>query len=291
MKAHFEEKVFEQHLNNELLNGSHKFFPPGQVLENLVGYDVALHTENAVFWRTILRNESWFKEFSVSYQKGVFLEETENNLEAVFNDAFPPFQFNAFIQHKRPNKMLNSRAAEWDRWKKEYFRYDIVDHQQDILEKLESKIGDDGVVVYASPAFYKMEELWDAVDSRTVVSKTNFCQPHRLINHRRYTYTEAGSHGIAHSEPEEIQSKHFLEELERLYSLERTEVISNSEFLLQSCQIVESSLEKQSELKKLYFQILSSLNGKQIRTENILANFNKLAAFQHATGISILTAY
>ena len=53
MKVHFEEKTYESYFNNELDSKSLIYFPPGQVLEGLLGFDAASYSQNRELWRMI----------------------------------------------------------------------------------------------------------------------------------------------------------------------------------------------------------------------------------------------
>lgn len=230
MQAEFEEKEYEQHLNLELLKGSNLLFPPGQMLENTVGFDAALFTAHPKFWKHFPFHYKWHHRLLHNSPNGISLpielwQEIDQNIE-----HFPKFKFNAFIQHKRPEYMKRSDASEWESWYSSYYRYKLMTHQQDALSKIADVIGSKGVVVYACPAYYKRSDLWNSIKNQKVVETSNFCQVSRLNGHGVFTYQKAGSIGIAHSEPERIESYNLQERFSELSETESSE--SNKAHLL-----------------------------------------------------------
>lgn len=73
MHAEFEKKQYEQHLNLELLKGSNLLFPPGQMLENTVGFDAALFTAHPKFWKHFPAHYKWHHRFLRNAPNGITL--------------------------------------------------------------------------------------------------------------------------------------------------------------------------------------------------------------------------
>ncbi len=287
MLAEFEEKQYEQHLNIELLQGSNLIFPPGQHLENVLGFDAALFTRNTAFWRHFLGGYPWYRRFFKNYLNGLYFPKDAFELEEAFDNDLPRFKFNAFIQHKRPERMVKDTASEWRSWRRDYYRYKVLEHQQETLENLESSVGNDGIVTYASPAFHTKEEFWNVHKNRSFIQRSNYCQPHKLAGHNAYTYIDAGTTGIAHSEPEEVESEHLLQELQRLSQSESGKEISNSEFVAKSCDLVEFSLKSQRKLMNLYQDIVRDLDQNQTEAPKLLRDLYRLSVFKFVTGTNL----
>lgn len=287
MLSEFEEKQYEQHLNIELLQGSNLIFPPGQHLENVLGFDAALFTRNKNFWRHFLGGYPWYRRFFRSYLNGMYFPKDAYELEDAFNNDFPQFKFNAFIQHKRPERMIKDTAAEWDSWNQEYYRYKVLDHQQSTLEILEANVGDQGVVTYASPAFHTKQEFWDVHKSQSFIQNSNFCQPSKLTGHKAYTYISPGTNGIAHSEPEKVESKHLINELERLSQSEAKHDLKNSEFVSNSCELIERALKPQEKYRDLYNEIVGDLDMHQKEAPKLLRDLYRLSVFKFVTGTNL----
>lgn len=250
MYAEFEEKTYEQHLTSELVHNRRLFFPPGQVLEDIVGFDVALRTSNRHFWKLFPHMYPWWHRVLFMYPPGTHLKhewwkELEHEIE-----HFPKFKFNCFIQAKRPNRMVRSDAAEYASWKKPYFRYDMFTSQQQALESLAQRTSGKAVVVYACPAFHTYRELWAAISSGKLVEESNFCEIAKLNSHRRYSFVSPGSYGVGHSEPTPIESQSFEQALENLQK--QTICQSNLVFLTETAEIIVSASEQLGDLRETY---------------------------------------
>jgi hypothetical protein len=208
MYVEFEEKQFEVKMNAELMFCK-RIYSPGQVLENIVGFDSAIFTKNKRFWKMFPEYFDVLYKFFHRYLDGVYLEqsfwkELQNEI-----DEFPKIKYNLIIQYKRPKYLSNKRASEWNSFNEPYFRYDLMKHQQFALEKLENEMKNKCLALYASPAFNSKKELWDNSLNGKLIEKTNFCLVSKLNSHEKYTYTEGGRKGIAFSEPEEIEKLSF----------------------------------------------------------------------------------
>jgi len=287
LHAEFEEKQYEQHLNIELLQGSNLIFPPGQHLENVLGFDAALFTRNKKFWRHFLGGYPWYRRFFKNYLNGIYFPKDAYELEDAFNNDFPQFKFNAFIQHKRPERMVKHTATEWDSWNQDYYRYKVMAHQQATLVALENNVGNNGIVTYASPAFHTKQEFWNTHKSQAFIQNSNFCQPSRLVNHKAYTYINSGTQGIAHSEPEKVESKHILHELERLSEQKHSTDMKNTDFISNTCALIEASMKNQEKLMVLYNDIVEDLDEHQKDAPQLLRDLYRLSVFKFVSGTNL----
>lgn len=211
MKAEFEEKDFEAPLYNELRFGSHRIATPGQVFEGKFGIDAAIEAENPIFW-------DLFGYYDIP--KGVVL----NDLRWGFmwrklgkKRRLPTFNTNLLIQAKRPIPL--SRASSQLKsygFKSKHWRFEITEHQQEILEKVSHNLSRKALVIYAAPAFHTLDELYNHTEAQTVVENSSFVKVDRLRNHKHWSYHQAGTSGIAHSEPEFIEDIPLYSMIERL---------------------------------------------------------------------------
>lgn len=194
--AEFEEKSFETPLNSQLLAGNTHLYAPGQVLESAVGFDAAMLAGHVGFWKLwhglpgpmngTVMNAAWWGP-------------SANPLPSL-----PSFKLNLFLQYKRPVLLEKKNASEWKHWGKSYFRYGITPHQQVALEKCAKGLGSHGLVVYASPSFWKLRDLYTHTTQGSLVNATNFAEVTSLTGHGVYTYVASGTHGIACSKPAKI---------------------------------------------------------------------------------------
>ncbi|MCG9710971.1 hypothetical protein L1D46_19570 [Pseudoalteromonas sp. Isolate3] len=96
-----------------------------------------------------------------------------------------------------------------------YWRFDITDHQQEILEKVSQNLRRRALVVYASPAFHTLDELYNHTEAQAIVENTSFVKVERLHNHKQWNYYQPGTNGVAHSEPEFIEDIPFYSMIEQ----------------------------------------------------------------------------
>ena len=134
-------KTYEQYHNSELLGKSNIIFPPGQVQENILGFDSVLFSINKYFWKLWRRIPRWRKllwRFWSLIPAGVYLDDIfwEDLKEVIDKEIRVKFKFNIFIQYKRPEYLKSNRAKEFIHWRCPYYRYDIDIHQQQILSQM-----------------------------------------------------------------------------------------------------------------------------------------------------------
>ena len=197
--AEFEEKEFEGPLNGQLGLGG-PIWSPGQVLEEAVGFDVAIFTVHATFWASC--------GFTAPPQGAVIYASWWPGFP--FTNRSPPtFRVNVFLQYKRPEYLSRSSASEWSEWKSAYYRFWITDHQQTALDACAASLGQNGYVAYASPAFHTRAALFDHVEKQTLILNTHFAPATKLSGHGRYTYVSTSAPGKAHSEPTDVEPLSF----------------------------------------------------------------------------------
>lgn len=205
--AEFEEKEYEVAASVELGSGGGFLMSPGQVLEEVVAYDVAAGpVANHVIWRLL----------SVERPAGVRL--VPRLWFAGSRPApgrLPTQPVSMILQYKRPEHLRGSRAAQWSFWKTPYFRFERREPQHRALRRLDRLLLEHAVVRYAAPAFWQVSELEAAIVTRSVLDRSGFVAPTALGSHRVWTFTEPGTTGRANPSG---RSAHFeaIEELLRL---------------------------------------------------------------------------
>lgn len=281
MKCQFEEKQYEQHLNNELLHRQELLYVPGQVLEGDLGFDAAMHSTHRRFWRMFDELPHFFYRRYLRHHRGgvlidpIWWEELDD-----FLPHFPRFRFNVFVQHKRPEYLTTKSSNEWDDWNCPYYRYELTDHQQIALERLESLVTPEAVVVYASPAFINLSDLWDSIRSGDLVERSNFCQAGRLSGHHLYTYKRAGNIGKGHSDSEDIESYDFLKQISRLNEeIRPTE--DNRTFLVELGELTEKVISESETSRQVFNDILEYFPAQRNKTANALL---RISAFNFIVG-------
>lgn len=301
MLAEFEEKQFEQAINYELIKNHNLLYTPGQVLENILGFDVALFTVNWIFWKNFPEFEKLqkfrffrhFYRFFDYFPEGSLLCQEfwyELDKEIDNNDFFPKIKFNAFIQHKRPNYLASRYSSEWNSWNSPYFRYAVIPHQQKALELLDNKIQQNGIVVYACPAFYTLHDLWESKKTNQLVSKTNFCQVSRIQDHKVYTFKTAGNFGISHSNPENIESKSFLNYIKSFSDIKQSS--SNKNMLHNLAQIIDDIMSEDDFYGKTYNDVKKQYYEKyNQKLPELSYDFLKINIFTYLTNSTYMIGY
>lgn len=288
MDCQFEEKQYEQHLNNELIARQELLYVPGQVLEGQLGFDAAAYSINRSFWKLFdpFPPYPFFHRFWLDPRRsGVQLcREWWDDLEKAI-PYFPRFRFNVFVQHKRPEYLTTQRSNEWEHWNTPYYRFALTSHQQKALEQLENRAAPSAIVVYASPAFIELETLWQSIERRQLIEKSNFCQPSKLIGHHLYTYNSPGNQGKAHSESEDVESFGFYEHLSQFgANLQPAE--DNRSFLIQLGNILQAAIEDCGRISEAFDTISHDLIA-ETESEFHLA-MSRISAFTFVVGIGWL---
>jgi len=263
MKCEFEEKTYEQYHNLELIGKDKILFPPGQIQENKFGIDSALFSENERFWRIWWYYNWWIFP---PIPRGVYLSDLledefwEDLKDMIDAKDFPKFKFNIFIQYKRPEYIKSPRGKEYSSWTKPYFRYDLLQHQQDILLQLEKNVNRNAIVVYAAPAFYKMYDLLNYYTNGKLIENSNYVKPSKLNRHTRWTYINGGTNGLAFSESERIEGVSLLEEIRQIRE-QTIDYESNSKFIEKTSDIIIKSIRDVKYLWKIFKKMMVLLPG------------------------------
>ena len=259
MKCEFEEKTYEQYHNIELLGKSKIFFPPGQLQENILGFDSILFSKNRKFWKLWELLKWWFWP---PVHRGVYLDNIFwDDLKEVINKEIRlEFKFNIFIQYKRPEYMKANRAKEFIYWKRPYYRYDIDIHQQQILRQIERQVNDQAIVVHAAPAFHTNKELFNYFDAGKLVENSNYVKPSILDNHQRWTYVKSGTKGWAFSKPERKESIKLINYIKIVKENVRgSEIESNSQFISKTSSILVESIRNTEYFSKAFDKIIEQI--------------------------------
>ncbi|MDF9809185.1 hypothetical protein M2116_000119 [Aurantimicrobium minutum] len=239
MKATFEEKEYETAANIELMCGPHSNFvrSSGQVLEEIVGYDTAASIgQYHPIWRIL----------KAQRPRGVVL------LPAYFpgstsraSGRLPQTSINLILQYKRPEYLSSPKSRQWSYWNNDYFRFQVTDHQQKALARLERNIGSRALVRYACPAFHASNDLEASQLAGTVLANSGFVSPNRLGVHKIWTYRKPGIAGIPNQsgEPQSFENIEQLIEISQEIALSNSNTLSenNENYLEQMCVGLEES--------------------------------------------------
>lgn len=276
MNCKFAERQYEYYLNKELESRAPVYIPD-QRFEWYIEIDAATFSRNAKFWRL------WSRWPLLNWKPGIYLSQDLWDLaeEAMKERTFPKFKCNLFLQSKRPEYISRGRRGnEYQYWKQAFLRYEIDQHQQDILYKLEEKISSHALVVYACPSFWKWNDLMIFAKGK-LVENSNFAQPHKLQGHSKYTFIQSGKDGCAFSEPFRVEGMDLLRSIRRLYD-KPNEFENNVEFLHGLARDIKMVVEELDEPTRQEFFMIQEISpipehelGKSVAT---ILNFNLFAS-------------
>ena len=281
VRVQFEEKTYESYFNNELDQMSSIYFPPGQVLEGLLGFDVSARTASRKLWK-ILGYPFWFFH---PFQ-GANLQEVAKELDGIIGhivDSIPGIKANLFIQYKRPEYITTANGKEWIHWNQEYFRYSIYSQQQKLLERIDSSFGDRALVIYAAPAISSLNELVQCKKNKKIIESSNFKKVGNLVGHSRNTYIKSGTYSVACSEPERIENINILSEIERFKQAETAEV---REVIGNTSKSIEEALEITAYYKAAFNSLMEEY--RELKQFKILYSHLVMKCFREVTGVQWL---
>lgn len=210
MKAHFEEKTYEVAYLLELRStpGPRRVFSPGQVLEGILGFDAAADpSARHVLWSVLRQPRPRGVQLLPEYWKATGVGDSPAAMTSL-----PTAPISLILQFKRPDYLASPNAKQWFMWNRPYYRFERRTHQQQVLRRLEARLGGAALVTYASPSFHTMGEFEVAQDRDQVIPLSGHVAPSRLQRHRVWTYIRPGSHGRGNPDG----SKHLFETLDQL---------------------------------------------------------------------------
>lgn len=201
MDIQFKEKTFEKHFGHELACQTNVTFSPDQCDEAILGFDEAFRMPEDWFFRL----GPYVRRQRRRRLTGIEIDDFNNNAEVAARHM-PKFKLNLFIQFKRPKFLTSRGAREWSDWKQNYYRYETTPHQQEALERIDAKSYGRAATIYASPAFWTADDLWEHMKNTDVINHSNMASTAKLNGHEHYSYIAPGYVGKGHSETIAIES-------------------------------------------------------------------------------------
>lgn len=285
MQPRYEEKTFESYFNNELDRRAVVYFPFGQVQEGGMGADASGFSRNRWLWRR-LGHPFFFRPPFGGVDLRDIADEMEHHLGQEIRNI-PRIKANLLFQYKRPELITTKLGSEWSHWNQKYFRYDVYKEQQALLEHIDAKFGSQALILYASPALVDVNDLVDAKINGCLIENTNFRKASELTGHHRNTYTKAGTHSIACSEPERLESFDLLKNLEQLEDLQASK---NEEFMVRFAKSVRVAAGESAFLGGAYRRELQ--NYVELDTERYRLFFSliSMSIFRDLSGVQWVLA-
>ena len=248
--AEFEEREYETPLYNQLANGTNKVWSPGQVFEGHIGIDYAmffeeewlfrLHSFNRIPLGAVLSRYRWPRAW--------FRRRPTNRL--------PTFRLNLFIQTKRPDwSKKPTRILREKGFRGLYWRFNLNEDQQEVLEKVAEKLDNRALVIYAAPTFHQHHDLYRNTINGTIIENSTFPSIAKLKAHEAWYYHTPGASGVANPIPEEIIEPTLKERIEKLIESK------------------EGSGSWSDSLKSLASEIVNALSDEKLKETSRRASF------------------
>jgi hypothetical protein len=221
---------------------------------------------------------------------GVDLRVVANEMEQLLKRAIkdiPSIKANLLIQYKRPKFIQKANGKEWVHWNEPYFRYDINPSQQILLAHLHQKFGSKALVMYASPAVPDTVHLVNLKQQNKIIESTNFCKSISLSGHHRNTYTEAGLHSIACSDPVQLERFDLIKELEKLPILSSVDPIK---FITEFSETVRNVCLADQTVSTAFSILVKDSDSLYSKEHPVLYALGLMESFREITGIQWLIA-
>jgi len=132
------------------------------------------------------------------------------------------------------------------------------------------------IVVYASPAFVTLVDLWDSIRKANLIDRSNFCQAGKLHGHSFYTYTNVGNLGKGHSDTEDLESYDLMSRISHLNE-EVAPTEDNRSFLANLSDVTQKAISESDIASQAY--------------NNILEYFGEYAPNKTATALIKISAF
>ena len=210
--AEFEEKTYEWPLYNQLERAQGFVYTPGQMMENLVGFDAGMFATNLTLWQTLgyssppggtmLSGVTWPAGWGPRSPK----------------IAFPSERLNLFLQAKRPvyHKRKPRALKPLNGIGTPLWAFKVTEHQQKLLETLATTTQGMAHVAYASAVFHTNAALFAHMKQGTIVENSTFPSANALKGHAAWYYWCPGATGAANPEPETIEEAPLLNRIRTL---------------------------------------------------------------------------
>lgn len=121
-----------------------------------------------------------------------------------------------------------------------------------------------------------MTDLVNLKKNRKIIDNSNFQKSSKLNNHSKNTYTRAGTHSIACSEPEKLENIDFVSELRRI---EATHDMKNKQLIIHTSQVITNNMES----SKVFRELMAEY--KEYKEYSLIYAFSTMKVFREITGI------
>ncbi|MTI88309.1 MAG: hypothetical protein FH748_10105 [Balneolaceae bacterium] len=150
------------------------------------------------------------------------------------------------------------------------------------MDQISKSFNDKILIVYASPAAWKMGELIDLKVNKKIIDTSNFKRASVLQGHERNTYIESGTYSIACSEPVRFENLNLLAELEELENNEINERDDNQQFVVRFANRVSSIVREDQNYSDSFIKLIEDYSS--FYQYELLYSFLTVSVFKQLTG-------
>lgn len=283
MKYSHEEKTFENYFNAELASVSSVHFPLGQKQEGIIGADSVAYTNSRRLWGMIGFPWFWFYPPFDGLDLELIASEMEKHTKSNIQNI-PKIKTNLLIQYKRTEYLHFHMCREWKYWKQPYFRYEIYQKQQRLLDHINSQFSDKVLTLYAAPAVTNIDELVALSIKKQIIKNTNFQKASKLTGHHINTFIKAGNQSMAFSEPEILNNVDLLETLNTMQGEDFT-----IESFVSFTSKISTIMEEKSEYKKSFNLLMEQYVS--LKKYEIFYGLMQMKVFRELTGIQWMVVF
>ena len=287
--AKFEEKTYENYFNSEIRD-SGVFFSFGQVQEGFLGSDATVYSNDDNLWRILgYPFNRYFQSFpGVDLQ--VIATRMQNIIGSVIS-ALPNMKINLLFQYKRPEYLTTGSNPARTHWRRQpYYQYEIDTNQQSLLVKIHSIFGTNVLVLYAAPAIYEMDDLYNKFIAHQIIECSNFKRAIDINGHHKNTYIRGVSHSYACSDPEIIKNLDLIKEFKIVDRNEgKSEFKNNAEFIISFSKQILSLTYENDYYSPLFKKLNESI--EVFKEHELLYSFLAMVNFRQLTETQWLVKY
>lgn len=263
--ASFEEKEYEGALLSELARGN-MFWPPGQVLEQYLGFDFGVFTIHEYLWRLhgfhrALPGLSPFADFGPLPR-----------FRPSDRERLPSFDLNCFVQAKRPSVGRRiPQALRGSGLGKPFFMFATESEQQSCLEAAAQHLADRALFAYGAPVFSTSAALFAHMSAGDVVANSTFPLVATLSGHGAWYYSQPGAVGVRNPNFSRADGPALLDAISALRERRkgrREEAQTQSVNLRTLADLLFASLQARADLKQTARVAYFSQEWRRIESAN-----------------------
>lgn len=139
--------------------------------------------------------------------------------------------------------------------------------KQEALERIDAQSRGRTATIYASPAFWQTDDLWEHVRNNAVVEHSNIAAVGKLKDHEHYSYVAAGYLGKGHSEAVDIESDPLQQIISA--SFERNESLSLNQHLKKTAAAIIEATSGSDLVMPVFHQVQTAMGFEKLNPNSL----------------------